>query len=160
MSPIRYHHLPANGVAVTSFHSRRFCSVAVMSDNYPYMKMLFLIIKQDQVSIFQLSAAGWFGAPLAICLTEWFRSHKALLIAGALCACLVMTALIMIPMPSGILLNCYIFLFGLFSSVEILVLPLLLILVAEDNVAMSMSVVNFIVMTVSMCVMPLIIRSI
>ncbi len=137
-----------------------FLSLAVMSDNLApaYMQVLFPhLSKQDQVSISRVIYFGWLvGAPLAGCLTEWFRSRRVLLIAGALCACLVITALIVIPMPSVNLVKVLLFLFGLFSSVEILCFTVVTDIVAEDNVAMSMSVVNFIVMTVSMCVMPLI----
>jgi MFS family permease len=137
-----------------------FLSLAVMADNLTpaFLQAMFPDLQQQAlVGVSRNIYFGWLiGAPLAGWLTELFKSRRWLLIAGVLGSVIVFSLLLFLPALTVFDVSLLLFLFGLFSSVEILCFTLISDQVAKTNVAISMSVVNFLVMLVSTCVLPLV----
>ena len=136
-----------------------FLSLAVMADNLTpaFLHAMFPDLQQQTlVGVSRNIYFGWLvGAPLAGWLTELFKSRRLLLIIGVLCSAVVFSLILLLPTLTVFDVSLLLFLFGLFSSVEILCFTLISDQVAKKNVAISMSVVNFLVMLVSTCVLPL-----
>jgi len=100
---------------------------------------------------------GWLiGSPFSGWISNKIKSRRKPLLVGSLLAAFMMTLILMMPQAHPIILAIFLFLFGLFSSSEILVF-----VVARESVklkvtATAVSFVNFVIMLGGMIFQPLI----
>lgn len=121
-----------------------------------YLKVTYNLSATQAAHINALIFIGWaVGGPIVTSFSDYLKSRKIPIRIGSFCAMLVFCYVLSSATVSQSVLAVLLFLFGFFSSVQVIVFPIAHDLSKKENAASALAFINMFVMTSGMLFTPL-----